>query len=324
MNAKHILFIGIIGIVFACKRENPLSTPIPMAAFKTSDTLVSITDTVKFTNQSSNANLSDTTVSITWYFIGGTPSKTKIISPSVIYYAPGKYSVKLVISNKNGKDSILKTNYITVLSTLNNGLIAYYPFNGNANDASSNGYNGNVLGATLTADRFGNVNSAYSFNGINNYILLPDTFDFKSKSISVWFYTSSITSNLVNIYSYDHPNLLYGFSYLSLQAINGIDDIQYACANILGIDTVDISTNAWHNAVTVLNDSISKYYLDSKLVGQKSIKSYVTSNQGYNNFILGSSRMLNNRYFAGIIDEVRIYNRALTEKEILEIKNLNQ
>ena len=46
-----------------------------------------------------------------------------------------------------------------------NGLVGYWPFNGNANDESNNGHNGTVSGATLVADRFGNVNSAYNFNG---------------------------------------------------------------------------------------------------------------------------------------------------------------
>ena len=54
-----------------------------------------------------------------------------------------------------------------------NGLVAYYPFNGNANDASGNGNNGTVYGATLTADRFGSVASAYEFNGTNAYIVIP-------------------------------------------------------------------------------------------------------------------------------------------------------
>src|ERR1035438_3479469 len=58
----------------------------------------------------------------------------------------------------------------TAQSFLTNGLVAYYPFNGNANDASGNGDNGTVNGATLTQDRFGITNAAYSFNGINNYI----------------------------------------------------------------------------------------------------------------------------------------------------------
>ena len=49
------------------------------------------------------------------------------------------------------------------------GLIAYYPFNGNANDESGNSNNGSVLGASLSGDRFGNENSAYTFNGIDSF-----------------------------------------------------------------------------------------------------------------------------------------------------------
>ncbi|MFM7978911.1 MAG: hypothetical protein ACKPKO_06305, partial [Candidatus Fonsibacter sp.] len=52
-----------------------------------------------------------------------------------------------------------------------NGLVGWWPFNGNANDESGNNHNGTVNGATLTSDRFGNVNSAYSFDGINDYIV---------------------------------------------------------------------------------------------------------------------------------------------------------
>jgi hypothetical protein len=50
-------------------------------------------------------------------------------------------------------------------SFITNGLVAYYPFNGNANDASGNGNNATTVQATLSADRFGIANSAYSFNG---------------------------------------------------------------------------------------------------------------------------------------------------------------
>jgi hypothetical protein len=50
------------------------------------------------------------------------------------------------------------------------GLELYYPFNGNANDLSGNGNNGTVAGATLTADRFGVVKSAYSFDGSTSTI----------------------------------------------------------------------------------------------------------------------------------------------------------
>jgi hypothetical protein len=52
-----------------------------------------------------------------------------------------------------------------VSADLSSGLIAYYPFNGNANDESGNGHNGTIYGSTLTADRMGNPNSAFYFNG---------------------------------------------------------------------------------------------------------------------------------------------------------------
>jgi hypothetical protein len=53
---------------------------------------------------------------------------------------------------------------------LQDGLVAYYPFNGNSNDESGNSYNGIAHGAVLTADRFGQENSAYTFDGIDDFI----------------------------------------------------------------------------------------------------------------------------------------------------------
>jgi hypothetical protein len=75
-----------------------------------------------------------------------------------------------------------------------NGLIAWYPFNGNANDESGNGNNGTVNGATLTSDRFGNVEKAYSFDGSGNNIQLGnipfssfDNLDGSDFTISLWY-----------------------------------------------------------------------------------------------------------------------------------------
>ena len=78
-----------------------------------------------------------------------------------------------------------------------NGLIGYWPFNGNANDESGNGNDGTVNGATLTADRFGNANSAYTF-GLGNYIQVPyisaldNLNDF---TISLWVKIAGLNSN---------------------------------------------------------------------------------------------------------------------------------
>ena len=53
-----------------------------------------------------------------------------------------------------------------------NGLVGYWPFNGNANDISGNGNNGTVNGATLTSDRNGVANKSYSFDGVTNLLKL--------------------------------------------------------------------------------------------------------------------------------------------------------
>src|SRR5580765_1767639 len=70
------------------------------------------------------------------------------------------------------------------------GLIAYYPFNGNAHDETGNYHNGTVYGATLSDDRFGNPKSAYSFDGINDQIVIgkePNFPSWDTYAVSLWF-----------------------------------------------------------------------------------------------------------------------------------------
>ena len=63
---------------------------------------------------------------------------------------------------------------IYLIADLNEGLVAYYPFNGNAIDESGNGNDGTVTGASLTTDRLGDENSAYYFDGDNDYIIVNE------------------------------------------------------------------------------------------------------------------------------------------------------
>src|SRR2546427_4551010 len=81
---------------------------------------------------------------------------------------------------------------LPLLGALNDGLIAWYPFTGNANDASTNGNNGTVMGAQLTTDRNGVPNQAYLFNGTTDYINVGQgvkpTFPL---TITAWIYPSA-------------------------------------------------------------------------------------------------------------------------------------
>lgn len=78
-------------------------------------------------------------------------------------------------------------------SSIKEGLIAYYPFDGNAKDESGNNHNGLVQGATLCADRYGRKNKAYEFNGINDFIDIGNSLLNQNSSfftIGLWFKTN--------------------------------------------------------------------------------------------------------------------------------------
>ena len=86
--------------------------------------------------------------------------------------------------------------FILLLASSSYALVAYYPFQGNADDMSGNGHTGTVFGAVLTADRFGNPNSAYSFDGSNDYILVPNAADLNitgSLTLAAWISSRDIS-----------------------------------------------------------------------------------------------------------------------------------
>jgi hypothetical protein len=77
-------------------------------------------------------------------------------------------------------------------------LVAHYPFNGNANDESGNGYNGIAYGATLTTDRFGNPNSAFSFNETNNFIEASGSgLPTGARAVILWFDATTVANHPV-------------------------------------------------------------------------------------------------------------------------------
>lgn len=205
-----------------------------------------------------------------------------------------------------------------------NGLVGYYPFNGNANDESGNGNNGIINGATLTIDRCLSPDSAYYFNGTDNYIKLPYTFDFSSRTIDLWFNTDNAdySSSYGAIYQSDNPNLSYGASGLALKDISGGKKLLLTISAVT--DTFDLMPNLWYNVAMVAyaNKDIY-YYINGKLIGIKNYSVYMTSVNGLSSTIIGAGRTASCCYFQGKIDDILIYNRALNSTEILSIYNEN-
>jgi hypothetical protein len=191
------------------------------------------------------------------------------------------------------------------------GLKAYYPFNGNANDESGNGNNGTITGATLSVDRFANPNKAYSFNGTNAFINTNFKSGFgNSISLVAWMKTNQSTPAGI-VCSRSGPGMLNGLE------SNGID---------VGLDLTDstnipyqtyttgtnYSDNNWHFIVGTFDGITSKIYVDGVL--KKSNTFSINIRVGAN-FKIGVDDMYN-RYFNGLLDDICIYNRALTASEI--------
>ena len=209
--------------------------------------------------------------------------------------------------------------------------MAYYPFNGNANDESGNGNDGTVYGATLTSDRFGNPDSAYSFDGIDDYIDIGNNVKPPFPvSVSVWVNANDLDpshgSIVVRNDQYDSGSYRYGLAvgvsdgYLVSYYFEGFS----APWNRIGYISNDvlISEGNWHHLVVILNahKNIQLFvngveHLGSYDDGTGSGMSYSGSGNG----AIGMYKSGSYRYFNGIVDELRFYNRALSESEIQEL-----
>ncbi|WP_300602340.1 LamG domain-containing protein [Niabella sp.] len=216
----------------------------------------------------------------------------------------------------------------SMAQSINDSLLLYLPFNGNAADASGHNNNGVVHNATLTADRFGNANSAYNFNGTNSYIEIAS-----SASLSKIYTSNEVTIaawiNIRNWYNnwnvfavfeqYD-PSTDWGSVLLEANwASGGILFESGYNTNYIGCDYT-WQFNQWHHlAVTYskLTD-ITKFYVDGNLVGAKAYHE-AFSLDNVNSYSIGRSLSGPDEYSDGIIDEVRIYNRALKESELMTL-----
>ncbi|MGI6198362.1 MAG: LamG domain-containing protein [Candidatus Cloacimonadaceae bacterium] len=215
---------------------------------------------------------------------------------------------------------------------LTTGLIAYYPFNGNAYDMSGNGNNGSVVGATLSEDRFGNPDSAYYFDG-NDYInigQLPQLQGAQGITVSCWIYrtSSNRTEGFVGKW-YTSPqtnNVFLLYNGEGDYKNKGAFTVQYANAYNATTGMQGTSTmpqHQWIHLVGTWNgaDGVSKIYkngvLDNSSVKIESMNHTIYYNTSYPAMI-GNWGYLwgSNYYMIGYIDDVRIYNRALTDAEV--------
>jgi hypothetical protein len=216
-----------------------------------------------------------------------------------------------------------------------NGLVGWWPFNGNANDESGNGNNGTVNGATLTTDRFENANMAYSFDG-GDWIEVLNSNSLNSASsvisISSWFNINDwyiITSNNTGwftIMSKSNSVTSYG-NYRTGFAKNaqGMLSLYSTLNSDIVEDTVVINLNTWNQFTAIINDVTNQgsLYLNGILIFQGSTGYTGWSTTNTLPLMFGMDRPGIVDYANGKLDDIGIWNRALTQQEITDLYNGN-
>ncbi|MBK7370890.1 MAG: LamG domain-containing protein [Saprospiraceae bacterium] len=173
--------------------------------------------------------------------------------------------------------------------------IAFFPFNGNAGDLSSNGLIGTVTGAVLTEDRCGHPNSAYYFDGVNDVITIPDNnvldIGKQDYSIVAWIKTSSY--NWGRIISKGSSSCQTGYMMRtgssSASKIHLENAYQSSCKVYLA-GTTTINDDQWHCVAGVVKrDSFAQIYIDGVFNTQQTIATSNFDLTNNNELLIGAN-----------------------------------
>ena len=240
------------------------------------------------------------------------------------------------------------TVFFTIISAINiaqipnyiptNGLIGWWPFNGNANDLSGNNLNGNIIGALPTTDRFGLQNSAYFFNythwtwatgGDEIFIPYNSILNTSSLTVSVWVNRNSNgypnqQLTIINRFQFGYSNP-YGEHWQlvanpapSCQILSQI--LQSASVNSICTSS-NLPLNNWIHIAFTFNGNVIKNYVNGILTNTLLTNNLNLNTNGNSGISIGVSDQANGHWgpFDGKIDDIGIWNRALTACEINQL-----
>lgn len=206
---------------------------------------------------------------------------------------------------------------------LNAGIVAYYPFNGNANDESGNGHNGTVNGATLTQDRDGNPNSAYHFDGATSgiYCNVGNEMSLSYVTLAAWINIEGSGTENPRIVAVNQNGTSSGYYALLMAGTASPRSLSFQAQPDLYYSSSTLSdNNGWHHVALTYDGSHVTFYVDG--VADPALSANHSSLASFTNAVLNIGYSDNGLdRFNGDIDEVRIYNRALSANEILALYN---
>jgi len=275
-----------------------------------------------------------------WTFEGGEPATSSDENPTVIYPVYGDYTATLKITNSATSDESVITKEVSVCPS--NGMLAWYPLDGNVDDLSGNNFNGNILGASEYQDMSDESRVGYSFDGVDDYVSTSTMIDddlSEGASFVAWINLSELGTAGRFISNYNGVSQggdclgRVGFVFSStnenrLRLTYSTDGNDYvgrmSAENDLKLDT-------WHHVVGTWNGELEsssfKLYVDGVQTDDIDFEDGFPAPCGYieseNPFEFGRGLCAAGpcAFLNGKIDEVRIYNRPLSREEIEFLAN---
>lgn len=225
-------------------------------------------------------NTSSNTTSYSWTFTGGTPAASTQTNPVVTYSTAGTYTVKLVATNAAGSDSLVRTNYIQVNAATTNFAVQ---MNGSNQSLSTGTIN---LNGTLV-----------SMEGWVNVAAFKTAFPY----ISTVMGTESGTNAAL---------LRFGDASVAANKLQFVLTIGGTQRKLNSVTTFNAST--WYHIAATFDGTTMKLYVNGTLDASATNAGTITSNAA---FYIGYSYE-NARNLNGMVDEVRVWKKALTQAEI--------
>ncbi|GFE60846.1 hypothetical protein AOG2_14330 [Geobacter sp. AOG2] len=227
-----------------------------------------------------------------------------------------------------GTCTVTSTQSVTATFTRSSGvtagLVAAYAFNEGTGttvaDASGNGLNGTISGASWVAGKDGN---ALSFNGVNNLVTVPasNLLDLTTgMTLEGWVYPTNSSGKWGCVLMKETSNFYAYGLYVSpanrptvFMVINGSE-------HGFEVPTI-LTTNTWSHLAATYDGTTLSVYVNGILKGSENISTIIPASSGA--LRIGGNSIWATEYFTGIIDNVRIFNRALTGTEIQTDMNRN-